>query len=114
MLHEGRCLALDEPARLQASFRGSVLEVVVDSPRRALEVLASTFGRDRIQLFGDRLHARVDRDDTGREIRDQLDRAGLGPVSVRRVVPSLEDVFIDLLAGAKPVPQGPQTMGTSS
>ena len=30
------------------------------------------------------------------EIRDQLDRSGLGPVSVRRVVPSLEDVFVSL------------------
>ena len=114
MLHEGRRLALDEPAHLQASLQGSVLEVVVDSPRRALEVLAGTFGEERIQLFGDRLHARVDREDAGQAIRDHLDRAGLGPVAVRRVVPSLEDVFIDFITGAKPAQQGSQTMGTSS
>jgi ABC-2 type transport system ATP-binding protein len=114
MLHEGRRLALDEPADLQASLPGSVLEVVVDSPRRALEVLARTFGADRIQLFGDRLHARVDREGAGQAIQDELDRVGLGPVSVRRVVPSLEDVFIDLLAGARPASKGSQTMGTSS
>ena len=114
MLHEGLRLALDEPAHLQASLRGSVLEVVVDSPRRALEVLVGTFGADRIQLFGDRLHARVDREDEGEAIREQLDRSGLGPVSVRRVVPSLEDVFIDFLASARPAEQRSQTMGTSS
>ncbi len=114
MLHEGRRLALDEPAHLQASLRGAVLEVVVDSPRRALEVLTGTLGADRIQLFGDRLHARVERDDAGQEIRDALDRSGLGPASVRRVVPSLEDVFIDFLAVAKPAAPASQTMGTSS
>ena len=114
MLHEGRRLALDEPAHLQASLPGAVLEVVVDSPRRALEVLTGTLGADRIQLFGDRLHARVERDDAGQEIRDALDRSGLGPASVRRVVPSLEDVFIDFLAVAKPAEPASQTMGTSS
>jgi len=114
MLHEGRRLALDEPAHLQASLRGAVLEVVVDSPRRALEVLTGTLGADRIQLFGDRLRARVEREDAGQEIRDALDRSGLGPASVRRVVPSLEDVFIDFLAVAKPAAPASQTMGTSS
>jgi ABC-2 type transport system ATP-binding protein len=113
MLHEGRRLALDVPAHLQASLRGSVLEVLVDAPRRALEVLAGTLGADRIQLFGDRLHARVDRDDAGQEIHDALDRSGLGPATVRRIVPSLEDVFIDFLAAAKPVQPASHTMGTS-
>jgi ABC-2 type transport system ATP-binding protein len=114
MLHEGRRLALDEPAHLQASLSGSVLEVVVDLPRRALEVLTGTLGADRIQLFGDRLHARVDSEDAGRAIRDQLERLGLGPVTVRRVVPSLEDVFIDFLAGTRPAQQGSHAMRTSS
>lgn len=112
MLHEGRRLALDEPSHLQASLQGSVFEVVVDAPRRALEALAGTLGADRIQLFGDRLHARVDGDNDGQAIREQLDQAGLGPATVRRVVPSLEDVFIDFLAATSPAPQGSQTMGT--
>jgi ABC-2 type transport system ATP-binding protein len=114
MLYEGRRMALDEPSHLQASLQGSVLEVVVDAPRRALEVLGATFGADRIQLFGDRLHARVDSQTAGQEIRDQLDHAGLGAATVRQVVPSLEDVFIDLLAGARPAQPGSQTMGTPS
>ena len=114
MLHEGRRLALDEPSRLQASLQGSVLEIVVEEPRRALEFLAGTIGGDRIQLFGDRLHARVDSEDAAHAIREHLDRAGLGPATVRRVVPSLEDVFIDFLGAAMPAARGSQTMGTSS
>jgi ABC-2 type transport system ATP-binding protein len=114
MLHEGRRLALDEPAHLQSALEGLVLEVVVESPRRALEMLAPAFGADRIQLFGDRLHARVDNERARDEIRAQLEQAGLPPISVRRVMPSLEDVFIDLLAGARPAQQPSPSMGTSS
>ena len=114
MLHAGRRLALDEPAHLQSALDGIVLEVVVDSPRRALELLAAAFGADRIQLFGDRLHARVDHEGAGRAIRAQLEQIGLTPVSVRRVVPSLEDVFIDFLAGTRSAQQPPPRMGTSS
>jgi ABC-2 type transport system ATP-binding protein len=114
MLHEGRRLALDEPAHLQSALEGTVLEVVVESPRRALELLAPVFGADRIQLFGDRLHARVDHEHAVHEIRTQLEQAGLTSVSVRRVVPSLEDVFIDLLAGVRPAQAHSPRMGTSS
>jgi ABC-2 type transport system ATP-binding protein len=114
MLHEGRRLALDEPAHLQSALEGTVLEVVVESPRRALELLAPVFGADRIQLFGDRLHARVDHEHAVHEIRAQLEQAGLTSVSVRRVVPSLEDVFIDLLAGVRPAQPHSPRMGTSS
>jgi ABC-2 type transport system ATP-binding protein len=114
MLHEGRRLALDQPAHLQSSLEGTVFEVVVDAPRRALEMLAPVFGADRIQLFGDRLHARVNREDAGPSIRSQLEQAGLTPVSIRRVVPSLEDVFIDLLAGARPEQPPSPRLRTSS
>ena len=114
MLHEGRPLALDEPSRLQASLGGTVLEVMVDAPRRALEVLAGRFGQDRIQLFGDRLHARVDGGETGDAMAGALEQAGLGPVAIRRVVPSLEDVFIEYLAARSSSATAPRTMETSS
>jgi ABC-2 type transport system ATP-binding protein len=114
MLHEGCRLALDEPAHLQSALDGIVLEIVVDAPRRALEVLAPALGVDRLQIFGDRLHARVDREEAGQTIRGALEQAGLAPVSVRRVVPSLEDVFIDLLAEARPAQPPSPRMGTSS
>jgi ABC-2 type transport system ATP-binding protein len=114
MLHEGRRLALDQPARLQAALEGDVLEIVVDSPRRALEMLGGAFGVDRIQLFGDRLHARVDRRDVGDAIRAEIEAAGLGPASVRRVVPSLEDVFIELLAETKAATVHRAATGTPS
>ncbi len=100
LLSQGRLLALDDPARLQASTRGVILEVVAAPPRRALQVLRTRLGDDRVQLFGDRLHVRVDRDDAQHDIAAILNSAGLPPAGVRAIVPTLEDVFIELLASA--------------
>ena len=60
LLNEGRVLALDDPQRLQARLPGAVLEVVAPPPRQAMDVCARALGRDRVQLFGDRLHVRAD------------------------------------------------------
>ena len=96
-LHDGRTLALDEPARLQAAITGAVLEVVVADPRGALDRLRRVLGSGAVQLFGDRLHVNVDRADQAAGIEAELRAAGMAPVSMRHVVPSLEDVFVDKL-----------------
>lgn len=101
MLDAGRLLALDEPHRLRASMRGTLLEVVVSDPRRALDRLRAHAGASNAQLFGDRLHVWVDAQDetvASREFSELAARAGLAPTSVRRIVPSLEDVFISKLS----------------
>jgi len=95
LMHEGRALALDTPANLQASLAGTVIEIVVSPARKALEVVRSVAGADRAQLFGDRLHVRVDRREAVTPIVAQLRAAGLEPTHVRPIVPALEDVFIE-------------------
>ena len=100
LLHEGRILALEDPAALQAAMPGSLLEVLADAPRPPVEALAAVAGVTDVQLFGDRAHVRVE----GRQLEDavaaierELVRRGLKPISVRPVPASLEDVFIDLV-----------------
>jgi ABC-2 type transport system ATP-binding protein len=100
LLNEGEVLALDEPARLQQRLSGVILEVLAAPPRRALEVARDMLGADRVQLFGDRLHARVDAQGASDVLRSRLVEAGVSNIEIRPIVPSLEDVFIDLLAGA--------------
>jgi ABC-2 type transport system ATP-binding protein len=100
LLNAGRVLAFDEPRRLQERLSGVVLEVVTAQPRRALEALAAEVGADRVQLFGDRLHVRADAESDAARVHAALTSAGHPDVSIRRVVPGLEDVFIDLLGQA--------------
>jgi ABC-2 type transport system ATP-binding protein len=98
LLHEGRLLALDDPSVLQRGLTGTILEVVIDKPREALEILRQQLGPEGVQLFGDRLHVHVDDANTADEIRGWIQQVGPTVTSVRAIVPSLEDVFIDLLA----------------
>jgi ABC-2 type transport system ATP-binding protein len=98
LLNHGTLMALDEPARLQAASGGLILEVVVREPRRVLQALRERLGDQRVQLFGDRLHVRVDDQDASAHLTTLLQEAGLEVTSVRAIVPTLEDVFIELLA----------------
>jgi ABC-2 type transport system ATP-binding protein len=101
LLHEGKVLALDQPDRLRAGLTGMLFEVVVPSPREALDKLAAARDIASAQVFGDRLHVWIDRPDR-RAAEDILTSAvqasGLTASSIRPVVPSLEDVFIARLA----------------
>jgi ABC-2 type transport system ATP-binding protein len=100
LLDRGRLLAIDEPAALRASLPGTLVEVVVRDPRLAHAALA----RDGIesQLFGDRLHVWLDpHDGTGLASFEDRIAQRIDAISVRRIVPSLEDVYIARLAEAE-------------
>jgi ABC-2 type transport system ATP-binding protein len=98
LISEGRVLAFDTPEALQAALPVVTFEVVTPFPRKAIDALVARSGADRVQLFGDRLHVRAESDADADLIRTDLARAGHEAVTVRRVTPGLEDVFIDLLA----------------
>jgi ABC-2 type transport system ATP-binding protein len=97
LLHEGRLLAGDEPARLQARTDGVMAEIVVGEPRAALRVLRDRLGDARVQLFGDRLHVRLEHGQPIDAARDWLSAAAVAVSSVRAIPPTLEDVFIERL-----------------
>ena len=97
LLHEGQVLALDEPGALRSSLPGTLLEVLVTTPREALRALKGPGGVKHAQVFGDRLHVWSDRTTEAEAMADLAGiatRAGVQPAGVRAIVPSLEDVFI--------------------
>ena len=100
LLNDGRVLAVATPAELQRQSSGLVAEIVVTPPRRALAVLRERLGDERVQLFGDRVHARIERDAEAGEAAALLSREGLDVESVRAIPPTLEDVFIERLTSA--------------
>lgn len=103
LLHEGQVLALDQPNRLRTSLSGTLFELIVPSPREALDRLAGRPDVKSVQVFGDRLHVWIDREDVDSAkglLNTATSAAGLSPSSVRSIVPSLEDVFIARLSSA--------------
>ena len=97
LLHEGTVLALDRPGRLRESLAGTLFEVVVPDSRDAVDRLSSQAGIGSAQVFGDRLHVWIDEENgpAAERLLEQGTRAaGVAASSIRRIVPSLEDVFI--------------------
>ncbi len=97
LLHEGRLLALDAPARLRAAFPGEVIELIAEPQARAISALAGLGNVADVRAFGERLHVRLNRPDERAidGLRSEMDAAGVSVVSSRRVSASLEDVFIN-------------------
>ena len=107
LVHEGRVLAADEPARLRELIPGRMLEVVVHGPAAADTLRALPGVRDA-QVFGERIHITLD-DQSGdgeERFRTALRATPFAGVPVRQVPPSLEDVFIAQLSGGPPSPPG--------
>ena len=114
LLHEGRLLAIDRPGRLQAALAGQLLEVLVDLPRPPVDLLAAVDGVVDVQPFGDRAHVRVARGATDRTvhaIEAALTERRIRPISIRPIVASLEDVFIDLIGAAGTASAGGGAVG---
>jgi ABC-2 type transport system ATP-binding protein len=102
LLHEGHVLAIDVPRRLQQGFLGELYEVVAEPHRQAFAALAGVEAIADAQTFGERIHVRTAAGEGARaegSIRRAFGGAGVRLASFRRIVPSLEDVFIDRVRG---------------
>jgi ABC-2 type transport system ATP-binding protein len=102
LLHEGRVLANDEPARLRDLISDPMVEVVTGPVSGVVELVAGLPGVVSAQRFGERLHVTLERRDAAVERFTQALRAtSLAGAPVRQVPPSLEDVFIAMLGNER-------------
>jgi ABC-2 type transport system ATP-binding protein len=98
LIHQGRLLALDTPQRVRRLLPGDLVEIAVTDVWRARERLATVPQAREVTLFGRRLHVSMADMATDLEpVLQALAAAGLSPENPRRVVPSLEDVFIAMV-----------------
>jgi ABC-2 type transport system ATP-binding protein len=93
----GEIIAQGSPSEVKADMKGSLYEIEVDHPDRALGTLKKIFGASRVSLFGDRLHLVVENDDQKRQAGAALQKAGVQVISEKPMPFSLEDVFISLI-----------------
>ena len=102
VLDRGRMLALDTPARLQARLAGRIGAFRVGNPRAARAILEHAPGVRAAAVFGAALHVVMVPDgDPAARLRDlyaRLAAAGHPVLETSPPEPSMEDVFIDLVA----------------
>ncbi|HVS53014.1 MAG TPA: ABC transporter ATP-binding protein [Opitutaceae bacterium] len=99
LLHEGRLLGTGTPEEIKAMMPGALLEVRTNAPRRTAALLREKLPDVGVGLFGDRVHlATRDRADAEAHARALIASAGLELESIRPIEPSLEDVFVSVLA----------------
>jgi ABC-2 type transport system ATP-binding protein len=102
MLAAGRLLALDTPENLKRSMKDPVLEIVAEDNRRAFSVLRGLPTVKSVQLFGDRLNVVAAEGGAVADLERALAGAGAGPATVKRISPSLENVFLSAAEPAVP------------
>jgi len=100
MLHRGRVLALDTPDALRGTESGELLDIQVDRPRRARDVMTAQPGVRSAVMFGDRIHVEVDRAGEAGRLEEALRAGSLRPHGTRVIEPSLEDAFVKRIAEA--------------
>jgi ABC-2 type transport system ATP-binding protein len=93
----GEIISQGSPRECKANMKGSLYEVEVDHPDRALAALKKKFGASRVSLFGDRLHIVTENDEQKREAGSVLKDADVRVTAEQAVPFSLEDVFISLI-----------------
>jgi ABC-2 type transport system ATP-binding protein len=94
LVHDGRVLAADTPARLRTLITGPMLEIVSRDVGRDADLVRTLPGVADVQIFGERLHVTLTSTDATARFRSALDAQTTGVTGIRTVPPSLEDVFI--------------------
>jgi len=94
LVHDGRVLAADTPARLRTLITGPMLEIVSRDVGRDADLVRALPGVADVQIFGEWLHVTLTSADATERFRSALDAHTTGVIGIRAVPPSLEDVFI--------------------
>lgn len=103
LMNRGKIVALDAPQALQASYPGEMLTVRVSDRRAAARALAAVPAIRRAAVFGDTIHVTVESRERDWPLAERaLAGAGIEVRETAEAQPSLEDVFIERVGGARP------------
>jgi ABC-2 type transport system ATP-binding protein len=98
LMNRGRIIARGTPRELRAGIDRSIYELDTDDAPLAVAALTAAAEIEDASLFGRSVHVVPARDDgDGAVVRAVLEGAGRPVRSLRRVSPTLEDVFVTLV-----------------
>jgi len=100
LLNKGKLLALGTPDEVKKLMQGTIYEIRTSEPRRASLLLREKLDGDSVGLFGDRVHVVTNRPERVQQISEtELAAANIQLNKMQVIAPSLEDVFVSVLAG---------------
>jgi len=98
LMNHGKLMAEGTPHDIVRPLVGHILELAAAPQRTAREISSAFPGVLDVQVFGDRLHLRVDEAGPVTErLPGMLTGAGVHVTHIRSAAPTLEDVFTQLL-----------------
>jgi ABC-2 type transport system ATP-binding protein len=98
LMNRGRLIAIDAPSALKASLGRPILELRTSDPSRAAVILDSLEEVEDATMFGRTVHVIVSDEGAARDaIAAAFERANVELREIRRVRPTLEDVFVTLV-----------------
>lgn len=99
MIYKGNLIAMGTPEEMKTKFmRNQILEIKTPNSEDLLDDIKTAPGVQETAIFGVNIHAVCqDAEKARRSIEDLLRSKGAADFSVRRITPSLEDVFVSLI-----------------
>ncbi len=99
LIHKGKLLACGTPEQIKKLIPGTLIEVRSADPRRAAALMRQNLAADSVGLFGNRVHVLTQEPDkVMARVEEILKGADLRLESIRRIDPTLEDIFVSVLA----------------
>jgi drug efflux transport system ATP-binding protein len=99
LIHQGKLLAVGTPDEVKKLMRGTILELRTPESRQATALLREQLQAEAVGLFGDRVHIVTQAPDrVAAQAEGILAGAGLALSGIRPIEPTLEDVFVSVLA----------------
>ena len=98
LLHRGRMMYCDAPAKLKSRMPGAMLEVDSPEPRKVRDAVLPLAGVRGVLLVGNGAHVHVD--DAARrtpQLAQAMSAAGVRATRIAEVAPTIEDLFVALL-----------------
>ncbi len=99
LIHNGRAVISGTLDQLKASYRYFLFEAVCDQNRQALRLVSDHLGKNRVMFFGDRLHIALNDGSESAGIKSLLENSGIQILSLLKIDPGLEDIFIQETSG---------------
>jgi ABC-2 type transport system ATP-binding protein len=97
LIDRGRLLMTDKPGKIRKDFPLLVSEIMTAEPAQAQKTALKTAGIRNAITYGDRLHMTYAGEETADTVVEALRADGISVTGHRRILPSLEDVFISLI-----------------